>query len=247
MRIWVVLPAFNEAENLPALFRGLIVVHDNTYNLDIHVLVVDDGSTDETAAVAGRDYSPLTVEVLRNGSNCGLAETFMRGMIAAAEKTGDDDIILCMDADNTHLPGQLLQMTRKILEGRDVVIASRYRPGAVIKGVPFSRQLMSLGMSFLFRTVFPIPGVRDYSCGYRAYRGEFLKRAIASQGPALFSGEGFACMVALILRLHRMGAIFGEVPIVLRYDQKAGQSKMQMARTIWRTLSVLARERLRRT
>jgi dolichol-phosphate mannosyltransferase len=243
MHLWIVLPAYNEAANLPAIFDGFRQVVRDTYNLQVDVIVVDDASTDHTAQVArelGRD-TPVTL--LQNDSNKGLAETFMRGMRAAAERAADADIIVCMDADNTHLPGQVLRMMRNIQEGRDVVIASRYQPGAVVRGVPPFRRLLSRCMSPLFRAVFPIGDVRDYSCGYRAYRAALLKRTLAVQGDTLFSQSGFACMVGILLRLHKAGAVCGEVPIVLRYDQKEGFSKMRIGRTISQTLGLLLRER----
>jgi dolichol-phosphate mannosyltransferase len=103
--------------------------------------------------------------------------------------------------------------------------------------------MLSRGMSILFRLVFPIPGVRDYSCGYRAYRAEFLQKALDHRGTKLFAQEGFACMVAILLRLHKEGAICSEVPLVLRYDQKIGQSKMNVGSTVIKTLHVLIKER----
>ncbi|MBN1343287.1 MAG: glycosyltransferase [Phycisphaerae bacterium] len=244
MRVWMVLPAYNEADNLPPVFDGCRHLMAETYNLDLKLIVVDDGSTDETVEVTRTHGDGLSVEILENGTNRGLAATFMRGMVAAARQAGPHDVIMCMDADNSHLPGQLQRMIRNIQEGRDVVIASRYQPGATIRGVPLSRRVLSRGMSLLFRAVYPIAGVRDYSCGFRAYRAAFLQEALASQGNRVFATEGFACMVGILLRLAKQGAVFGEVPIILRYDQKVGETKMKVGSTIARTLLVLLRERL---
>jgi len=243
MHIWVVLPAYNEAENLPAIFDGLSKVVADAYNLHANVILVDDGSKDATVEIARKSGGTIPVEVIENRVNQGLASTFMKGMQAAIRKAGDDDIIVCMDADNTHLPGQIMRMVRDLQEGRDVVVASRYRTGSVVRGVPFHRRVLSRGMSFLFQLCFPIPGVRDYSCGYRAYRAGFLRRAIESRGDDLFSREGFACMVAILLRLHKEGAICSEVPLVLRYDQKIGASKMRVGSTVLKTFGVLLSER----
>jgi dolichol-phosphate mannosyltransferase len=240
MNLWVVLPAYNEAANLPTLFNGFHRLVKDTYNLHITLIVVDDGSTDETAAVAESFREFLPIEVYRNETNKGLAETFMRGILIAADKADPEDVVLCMDADNSHSPGLALRMLRDIQEGRDVVIASRYQPGAIVKGVPFHRRMLSLGMSVLFRVLHPIPGVKDYSCGYRAYRASFLQKALASRGCRLFRGGGFACMAGILLALGQEGAICGEVPIILRYDQKAGASKMKVFKTIVKTLSLLA-------
>lgn len=243
MRVWIVLPAYNEAGNLPALFARLRELADEAYRVELRVVVVDDGSTDDTAALALREAGPLPVELIRNGTNRGLAVTFMRGMIAAAHQAAAGEIVVCMDADNSHMPGQIPRMIQEIQEGRDVVIASRYRPGAVVRGVPWLRRVLSRGMSVLFQIVFPIAGVRDYSCGYRAYRAELLQKALADQGERLFAQDGFACMVGILIHLSRAGAVIGEVPLVLRYDQKLGESKMKVGRTVLRTLGLLVRER----
>jgi dolichol-phosphate mannosyltransferase len=168
----------------------------------------------------------------------------MRGMTEAASRAASGDVVVCMDADNSHIPGQILRMVREIREGRDVVIASRFRPGSVIRGVPWVRRVLSHGMSILFRAILPIEGVRDYSCGYRAYRAEFLKDALSVRADRLFAMDGFACMVGMLLHLARHDAVFGEVPLVLRYDQKQGASKMNVGQTVRRTLLVLVRERL---
>lgn len=245
MKIWVVLPAYNESENLPGTLNGFKQMATEIYNLDLRIIIVDDGSTDGTAEVARGFGNELQIEIYENEKNLGLADTFMRGITIAAEKAEESDIIVSMDADNTHSPGLTLRMARNILEGRDVVIASRYQPGAIIRGVPLMRRILSRGMSLLFRTVYPISGVKDYSCGYRAYRAGFLQQALEKQGKELFAGKGFACMAGILLSLGRAGAICGEVPIILRYDQKAGASKMRVARTVFQTLRMLMRARFR--
>lgn len=246
MKVWVVLPAYNEAENLPGVLDGFKKMAEDVYNLQLSFILVDDGSTDDTAQIAMQCVEPLPMVVYRNERNIGLSETFVRGMVIASEQAAPDEIILCMDADNSHSPGLTLRMVRSILEGRDIVIASRYQIGAVVRGVPFSRRVLSRGMSWLFRAVYPIEQVRDYSCGYRAYRAGFLQKALESQGKRLFAGEGFACMAGLLISLARQGAVCGEVPIILRYDKKASGSKMNVARTIFQTLRMLMQERFRR-
>lgn len=243
MKVWVVLPAYNEAANIPPLFSAFQDLQNETHKLEIHVLVVDDCSSDDTSRAATESAGTLDVEVLKNDTNRGLAETFMRGLTEATSRTESGDIVVCMDADNSHAPGLVLRMIREIQEGRDVVIASRYRDGSVTRGVPLSRRILSRGMSVLFRLVFPIPGVRDYSCGYRAYRAEFLKAALAVRQDRRFANDGFACMVAMLLFLSRRDAVIGEVPLVLRYDHKVGASKMNVAKTMWSSILVLFRER----
>jgi len=246
VRAWVVLPSFNEAANLPALFSRFQKLAAAAGDLDLHVLVVDDGSTDGTARVARDAAGTVPVEVITHDANRGLAETFKRGMIDAASRAKPGDVIVCMDADNSHMPDQIPSMIGEIHAGRDVVIASRYRPGSIVRGVPWPRRILSRGLSVLLSIVLPIEGVRDYSCGYRVYRAEFVQRALTAQGDRLFVNDGFACMLGILLHLARAGGVFGEIPLVLRYDQKLGTSKMKVGTTITRTLALVTRERLRR-
>jgi dolichol-phosphate mannosyltransferase len=244
-RVWLVLPAYNEAGNLQPLLAGVRQLVAANPGLDVQTVVVDDGSSDDTADIATREAATLPLELLRNGVNRGLAETFKRGVMRAVERAAPDDVIVCMDADNSHLPEQIPELLHALGAGKDVVIASRYRPGAVIRGVSWSRRTLSRGMSLLFQAVYPVKGVRDYSCGYRAYRAGFVQTALKRRGEELFSQEGFACMVGILLHLEQEGARCGEIPLVLRYDQKLGASKMPVGNTVQRTLSLLVRERLR--
>lgn len=243
--VYVVLPAYNEEESLgPLLERIDAAMHEDGFAYT--VLVVDDGSRDRTLDVARRYADLLPIRVVRHEVNQGLGATIRDGLRAASTLCSPHDIVVAMDADNTHTPGLIRSMVRLIREGNDVVIASRYQPGSYIRGVPFHRNLLSLGARLLFKVVFPIRGVRDYTCGYRAYRGTVLGAAFDRYGDDFINEEGFQCMVDILLKLRRMDVIFREVPLILRYDLKGGASKMKVVRTIVRTLSLMVRRRLGR-
>jgi len=114
----------------------------------------------------------------------------------------------------------------------------------LVRGVPLNRQILSVGMSVLYRMILPIRGVRDYSCGYRAYRGGVLREAFRKYGDKFVSQNGFECMVDILLKLRKMDVIFTEVPLILRYDYKIGKSKMNVVPTVMRTFALLFRRRL---
>ncbi|MCS7306461.1 MAG: glycosyltransferase [Thermoguttaceae bacterium] len=241
-RIFVVLPAYNEEENLGPLLDGIAQTMAEE-NFPYQVILVDDGSQDGTVAIALARQDQMPIRIERHPQNQGLGRTIADGLRLAAADAAPQDIIITMDADNTHPPGLMGAMIRAVREGRDLVIASRYQPGARVLGVPRIRRFFSWAASRLFRLVFPIPSVWDYTCGYRAYRAALLQEAFGRYGDGLVSEAGFACMVELLLKLHKLGAICGEVPLILRYDRKAGRSKMQVGRTIGRTLRLLVRHR----
>jgi dolichol-phosphate mannosyltransferase len=242
--IYVVLPAYNEAANIAPLLRNTNAAMKNAGLSDYQVLVVNDGSTDDTLAVLDGIKAELPVTVLDNGTNQGLAETLKRGLVRAAEIAADDDIIVTMDADNSHTPALIRRMVVAIQEGNDVVIGSRYRYGSRVRGVPLHRLLLSSGASWLFRLMFPIDGVRDFTCGYRAYRAGLLRRAFADLGPStIISERGFSCMVDILLKIREYDPIITEVPLILRYDQKQGASKMKVLNTVADTLKLAVRRR----
>jgi dolichol-phosphate mannosyltransferase len=240
--ILIVLPAYNEAAGLPALLRSIRQVMDEG-RLAYNVVVVDDGSSDGTWDAIAAHAAEMPIVPVRHEVNRGLAEALRSGLQVALEKAGPDDVIVTMDADNTHAPGLVMRMLGLIREGHDVVIGSRYVQGARVVGVPFHRRVLSGGASLLMRAVFPIEGVRDYTCGFRAYRASILQAAFARYSERLISQKGFSCMVDILLKLRTLEpeAIMGEVPLVLRYDLKHGMSKMRAAQTIVDTLVLMGR------
>jgi dolichol-phosphate mannosyltransferase len=246
--IYLALPAYNEEEALPKLLARVALLSERQFNNSVHVLVVDDGSKDNTAAVvqAFAAASALQVTLLPHGVNKGLGEAIKTGLRAAVDRATDDDIIVTMDSDDTHIPGLIPRMLQLINEGNDVVIASRYQLGARMVGIPWHRQMLSKGLSLMFQVVYPIPGARDYSCGYRAYRPQVLRGAIERWGEQFVSERGFACMVDILMKLHMQGAIVTEVPMVLRYDRKPGETKMPVRKTINQTFALLLRRRFGR-
>jgi dolichol-phosphate mannosyltransferase len=241
--VLVVLPAYNEAENLAAVLEALDGAGLHA-RMNLRAIVVNDGSSDSTGVVA-RDYSgniPLTL--IDHTRNLGLGAAIRSGLLMAVDLASDRDIVVTMDADDTHTPVAIAEMVSRINAGYDVVIASRYRPGSSVIGVPLQRRFLSAAASLLFRSVFPTAGVRDFTCGYRAYRASVLRQAFARYHEEFINEEGFQCMVDILLKLRRMNLKFSEVPLVLRYDRKGGKSKMKVARTAFRTLGLMLRRRL---
>jgi dolichol-phosphate mannosyltransferase len=239
----VVLPAYNEAASLPALL-GALQETMTDHGLDYEVIVVDDGSRDRTAAIAEEWAQRLPLVLVRHAVNQGLGAALRDGLDAALARAGARDVVVTMDADDTHPPGLIARMLALLGEGHDVVIASRYRPGSRVCGVPQLRRVMSTGAALLMRCVFPVRGVRDYTCGFRAYRADVLRRAIERYGDGFVDQAGFQCMVDVLLKLSRLDVVFGEVPLVLRYDRKSGASKMPVGDTVLGTLRLVLRRRL---
>ena len=240
--VHVVLPAYNEQLGIGKLLDRL----DETMSdagLPYRVIVVDDGSEDATATIVSEHGRHMPIVVKQHAVNQGLGATIRDGLMTAVASAEEDDVIVTMDADDTHTPALILHMVRMIREGRDVVIASRYHSEARTYGVPLSRRFLSYAASVLFRCVFPTRGVRDFTSGYRAYRADVLRAAIERYGSDFVDQDGFQCMVDILLKLRTMGLSFGEAPMVLRYDLKQGKSKMKVIETACLTLMLLLRRR----
>ena len=241
-KVRVVLPAYNEEEAL-SLFLGEIVETLTHADIDHEIIVVDDGSADRTAEVVREASLAMPVRLIEHVRNQGLAAAIRTGLTAGAADAQPNDVVVTMDADRTQRPEAILLMLQQIESGCDFVIASRYRPGASVVGVPWHRNMLSLGGRVLFQTLFPTRGVRDYTSGARAYRVSLLQEMIDRFGENLVSEEGFSCMVDVLLKARSLQPKFGEVPLNLRYDFKPGLSKMSVLSNVWETLCLAGRVR----
>ena len=239
--IHIVLPAFNEAESLKVLLPELIRTL-KAERLQHKIYVIDDGSLDGTSKVV-KSFSGRfpQIKLVVHKINKGLAETINTGFKEALKRSRSGDILITMDADNTHLPGLIVRMARLINEGNDIVISSRFVSGSRVRGVPPSRRLLSFAAGTIFKILFPIPGVKDYTCGFRAYRVDLIKKGMEIYKDKFISEKGFSCMVDILLKLRRLDPICAEVPMILRYDLKKGKSKMDIWKTIGDTLKLIAK------
>jgi dolichol-phosphate mannosyltransferase len=244
-RVIVVIPAYNEEANIGSLLRKIFESLTDE-GLAFLVIVVNDGSRDRTQEILDECGSDLHLFVEQHARNEGLGATMRDGLRRAVSVATDRDIVITLDADESHNPGLMVQMVRMIREGYDVVIASRYQRGSRIYGLSLHRRALSRIASLLMRVLFPTPGVSDYTCSYRAYRAEALKQAYGVYGESLVDQDGFQVMVDILLKLRRLPLIFGEVPMILRYDLKRGASKMRVFRTAIGTLQLLGRRRIGR-
>lgn len=238
-KTFVVLPAFNEEKSIPRLLARIKEAFENVQNSNYRVIVVDDGSKDDTLSVVRSFEDKLPLTILDHKVNMGLGPTIRDGLKEASDQAQKGDIIVTMDADDTHTPGLIHRMSNLISEGHDVVIASRYRDGSRIFGLSVFRKLISVIATVMFRVLLPIKGVRDFTCGYRAFRADVIKMAFEEYGIDFVDQQGFQVTVDTLIKLRKFNLVFGEVPFVLRYDFKADDSKMNVKKTTINTLKLI--------
>jgi dolichol-phosphate mannosyltransferase len=244
-KLWIILPAWNEEAGLPPLLQKIGEQFELSPQ-NYEVIVVDDASADRTGEIASRASFQMPLRLCTHETNQGLAGALRTGFNEALAAGSAGDVIVTLDADNTQQPGTIHRLLQMIDDGCDVAIASRYQPGSRVLGVPANRRFMTWAARWIFRWILPIPGVRDYTCGFRAYRFETLQAATRVYGDSFVSEKGFSCMVDVLLKLRYFGIVFGEVPMLLRYDQKHGASKMNVGRTATQTVQLLLRRRFER-
>jgi dolichol-phosphate mannosyltransferase len=237
MRSVVVLPTYNEAENIALFLRAVRDAAPTT-----EVLVVDDNSTDGTGAIAESVAAEINgVTVLHRPGKAGLGSAYREGFARVLD--GRYEVVVSMDADFSHDPAQIPEFIAAIENGADLVIGSRYVRGGGTTDWPVRRQLLSKWGNAYTRAILGV-SARDCTSGYRAYRAS----ALAAIDPTSTSAEGYAFLTELVRRLTTSGAVVVEEPIVFR-DRLRGKSKMS-GRIIVESMFLVTRwgvaDRLRR-
>lgn len=229
-RALVIVPTFNERDNLPLVVDGLMR-HDN-----LQLLVVDDASPDGTGdvadALAGRHGG--RIDVLHRTGPRGLGRSYIDGIRRGI--TCPVDVICQMDADLSHDPAQLPSLIAATSRA-DVVIGSRYIPGGSIRNWPARRQLLSRFANIYIRCVTRLTA-RDCTSGYRCWRRESLAALPLDR----FTSDGYSFLVEMLYVAAQRGCRITEVPITF-VERRQGESKLstgvllESALTPWRLVA----------
>jgi dolichol-phosphate mannosyltransferase len=231
LRITIVTPTYNEAENLPRLVSALF-----SLPLDLRVLIVDDNSPDGTGRVADdlAAGNPAQVTVLHRPGKLGLRSAYLNGFQKALE--GDSQAIVQMDADFSHDPSALMEMA-ELLDDHDVVLGSRYvNGGSVDERWPLWRKSLSAFGNHYARTILGLT-LRDVTTGYRMWRRETLQQIPFER----IQSNGYIFLVEMAYLAHCLEFKIGESPIYFA-DRRWGKSKMSLkiqveaAFRIWQVL-----------
>jgi dolichol-phosphate mannosyltransferase len=212
---WVVLPTYNEAENIGEIAAAILAVLPTAT-----LLVVDDGSPDGTGDIAdGLAAADPRVRVLHRAAKAGLGRAYLAGFRVALD--GGAEQVIQMDADWSHDPAATRSLLAPLVGGAaDLVIGSRYTPGGRVVDWGIFRRVVSRGGSLFARVVLGLPA-NDLTGGFKAWRAATLARVDFA---GVHAG-GYVFQVEMTYRAHRGGARIREVPITFR-DRRVGQSKM---------------------
>ncbi|HEU4941714.1 MAG TPA: glycosyltransferase family 2 protein [Gaiellaceae bacterium] len=234
-----VVPAYNEEANLPRLFADL-ESRPALFPPGSRLLIVDDGSQDDTAAIVDRYSGPLPAEVIRLGRNQGPGAAFRAGFAAALEKCDGEALVVTLEADTTSDLDALPEMIRRAYGGAELVLASW-----VMVNVSRFRRILSEGAAKIINRILGVEA-KTVSSFYRVYRASTLRAAAARYGDALIREPGFACKAELLSKLASMSVRIEEVDVGLDTSKRVGDSKMPVLRTIFHYWRLMARQRLAR-
>ena len=232
-RVLVVVPTYDERENLPGALDRL-----RTHVPDADVLVVDDGSPDGTGELAEKISETERAEsaegrqrvhVLHRAGKLGLGTAYVAGFAWALER--GYDVVVEMDADGSHRAEDLPRLLAALPDA-DLVLGSRWVPGGSVLNWPVSRHVLSRGANTYTRIVLGIP-LRDATGGFRAYRAGLLEQLRLDD----VASQGYCFQVDMAWRAVRTGARVVEVPITF-VERELGQSKMSRAIVVEALFSV---------
>ena len=213
--VWVVLPTYNEADNLPGIAAAILAALPGAI-----LLVVDDGSPDGTGRLADELASgEARVRVRHRPAKQGLGRAYLDGFEIALG--GGAQTVVQMDADWSHDPATLPDLVRPVTDGTaDLVIGSRYVSGGGVVDWGLARRLISRGGSLFARIVLGL-AAHDLTGGFKAWRGSTLA-TIPRTG---IHAGGYVFQIEMTFRATRLGARIREIPITFQ-DRRVGQSKM---------------------
>ncbi|MEO8520890.1 MAG: polyprenol monophosphomannose synthase [Acidobacteriota bacterium] len=214
MNVLVVVPTYNERDNLPLLVQG-VLAHPG-----FRMLIVDDGSPDGTGAVADALAAehPGRVEVMHRTGRRGLGRSYIDGLRQAVA-TPNVDLVCQMDADLSHNPDYLPALAAATASA-DVVIGSRYLNGVSVVNWPLHRIVLSTFANRYVRAVTRLSAT-DCTSGFRCWRREALAKLPLDR----MVSDGYAFLVEMLFDAARQGCRFAEVPIIF-VERKQGQSKL---------------------
>jgi dolichol-phosphate mannosyltransferase len=214
---WLVLPTYNEAENIGPLVRAALTALESS-RMPHRVLIVDDSSPDGTGEIGDRLAAELEpVEVLHRERKQGLGRAYLAGFARALE--GGADLIMEMDSDFSHDPRDIPRLIAAA-DAADLVLGSRYVPGGGISNWGLTRRLVSRGGSAYARWLLGVP-VRDLTGGFKCFNRRVLETIDLSGVHA----DGYGFQIELTYRAIKAGFTVTEVPIVFR-EREVGSSKM---------------------
>ncbi|MDX2083279.1 MAG: glycosyltransferase family 2 protein [Rickettsiales bacterium] len=242
--IKIIFCALNEEKNLKKFLTG---VNHEMQNLqqNFEIIACLDGSTDKSYQIlqSFAKFYPIKILPLKNQRALGFA--YKRLFLDVIENCHDDDLVISLDADNTHKPQQIAPMLQHFKKNKlDILIASRFCDKSLLEKFPLYRQFISKFTSILLQNLFSVKLIsgtklQDFTSGYRIYKVEKLKKLFALEKNKFISEPEFTYTCELLIKLAQLDCRIDEIAISYDYGQKIGASKLRVARNFYRLIILL--------
>lgn len=244
--IKVIFCAFNEEDNLkqfiPNLDKELKIINQN-----YEIIACLDGSSDGSLELINNFQKTIPIKALPIINSRGLGIAYKRVFLDIIKNSDDQDLIISLDADNTHNPNQFKEMVDYFNDNSlEVLVASRFCNNSTMVNFPLYRQLISKSISILLQFLFPIKRnsngakLQDYTSGYRIYKVKRLKELFAIYDNDFIKEPEFTYTCEFLIKLSFLKNIkIDEIALSYNYDKKIGQSKLRIFRNFYRLLILL--------
>ncbi len=239
--IKIILCAFNESENLTNLIKSLLIELDSLQK-KFEIIICLDCTTDNSVEIINNFNRNDCLKILPQQNKRGLGIAYKRVFLEIIKNSNADDLVISLDADNSHNPSQIQSMLAHFEKNSlDVLVASRFLNKSIVKAFPLRRKFISKTTSLFLQILFPIKNlygksVLDYTSGYRIYKVEKLQKLFLQQKENFINEPEFTYTCELLIKLSRIGCKIDEIPISYEYEKKIGKSKLRIWKNFYRLL-----------
>ncbi|GDX35637.1 glycosyl transferase [Alphaproteobacteria bacterium] len=240
----IILCAFNEAQNLEKLLVDL--------NYQLHILQRDfeiifclDGTTDNSAEIIKDFSSNNKITILPVENIGGLGNAYKKIFLYLIKNSQDDDLIISLDADNTHNPEQIQDLIDHFEKNSlDLLIASRFYEKSIISSFPIHRRFISKTTSIILQLLFRAKNINnnnilDYTSGFRLYKTKILKNIYNIYQEKFICEPEFTYTCELLIKIAKFNYRIDEIPILYDYNKKLGKSKLKVIRNLYRLILMI--------
>lgn len=214
---------------------------------DFEIIACLDGTTDESLAIIADFQRFHKIRVLPQINQRGLGLAYKRLFLDVIENSADEDLVISLDADNTHNPEQISEMLEHFEKNNlDFLVASRFCGRSVMADFPLHRQFISKFTSLLLQNIFAVKKIsgeklQDYTSGYRLYHVKKLQELFAKEKNNFITEPEFTYTCELLIKLSRINSRVDEIAISYDYGKKIGKSKLRIMRNFWRLIVMLGK------
>lgn len=232
--IYLVAPAYNEADNIPILISSIHKVLKRPYEL----VIVNDGSTDESKQVVLKLSEKYPIKIIGYTNNKGPGYAFKFGFDHVLKTAKIGDVLITLESDNSSDLSKIEKIVT-LLKKYDVVICAPLKSENGLVNVSINRKFLTKLNHLILSVFFPINGVDSYSNFFRGYSINILRKLKDAYGEFYITEDGFSAITEILIKLKKLNTRFTSIPAKIDWTQRRGQSKMKVTKYIKRQALLL--------